>query len=63
MIVRDLVLLDYNLPFVIDGVEYEDNHNIPQDILLSVVDGFELKDSKEHRGLYKLYLQITPRKK
>lgn len=63
MIVRDLVLLDYNLPFVIDGIEYEDNHNIPNDILLSVVDGFELKDSPEHKGSYKLYLKILPRKK
>ena len=63
MIVRDLVLLDYNLPFIIDGIEYEDNHNIPNDILLSVVDEFELKDSPEHKGLYKLYLKILPRKK
>lgn len=62
MIVRDLVLLDYNLPFIIDGVEYEDNRKIPQDILLSVVDGFELKDTPENKGSYKLYLKILPRK-
>ena len=58
MIVRDLVDLDYNLPFVIDGVEYQDNKSIPRDILLTPIDRFDLKDSTENRGSYKVYLSL-----
>lgn len=59
MIVKDLVDLDYNLPFVIDGVEYADNKLIEPDILLTPIDRFDLLEDPNDKGNYKVHLTLA----
>ena len=57
MIVKDLIELRYDMPFVIDGVEYDEPFGIPKDIQLSLVEKIDVRqDSKD--GFYKAYIDI-----
>lgn len=56
MIVKDLVDLNYNIPFVINDVEYKDPKNdIPWSTLISPVINF---DAREDDGIYKVFISI-----
>ena len=56
MIVKDLVDLNYDIPFVINGVEYKDPKNdIPWTMLLCLVNNF---DAREDDGVYKVFISL-----
>lgn len=56
MIVKDLVDLNYDIPFVINGVEYKDLKNdIPWTMLLCPVENF---DAREDDGVYKAFISL-----
>lgn len=56
MIVKDLVDLNYDIPFVINGIEYKDPKNdIPWTTLLRLVNNF---DAREDDGVYKVFIDI-----
>lgn len=57
MTVKDLVDLQYDIPFVINGVEYKDPKNdIPWTMLLCPVIDF---DAREDDGVYKVFISIN----
>lgn len=56
MIVKDLIELRYDMPFVIDGVEYEEVFGIPKDIQLSLVDKIDVRQDED--GVYKAFIDI-----
>ncbi len=57
MTVKDLVDLQYDIPFVINGIEYKDPKNdIPWTMLLCPVIDF---DAREDDGVYKVFISIN----
>ena len=57
MIVKDLIELRYDMPFVIDGVEYDELFGIPKDIQLSLVEKIDVRQDPND-GFYKAYIDI-----
>lgn len=56
MTVKDLIDLQYDIPFVINGVEYKDPKNdIPWTMLLCPINNF---DAREDNGIYKAFIDI-----
>lgn len=56
MIVKDLIELRYDMPFVIDGVEYEEPLGMPKDIQLSLVNKIDVHQDTD--GVYKAFIDI-----
>lgn len=56
MIVKDLIELRYDMPFVIDGVEYEEPLGMPKDIQLSLVSKIDVRMDDD--GVYKAFIDI-----
>ena len=57
MVVKDLIDLQYDIPFIIDGVEYKDPKNdIPWTMLLCPVNNFDAREDTD--GIYKAYIEI-----
>ena len=56
MIVKDLIELRYDMPFVVDGVEYEEPIVIPKDIQLSLVSKIDVRMDDD--GIYKAFIDI-----
>ncbi|MBP5596203.1 MAG: hypothetical protein J6Y02_12530 [Pseudobutyrivibrio sp.] len=57
MTVKDLIDLQYDIPFVINGIEYKDPKNdIPWTMLLCPVIDF---DAREDDGVYKVFISIN----
>lgn len=57
MIVKDLIDLRYNMPFIIDGVEYDDILGMPRDIQLSLIDKIDVRQDPKD-GIYKAFIDI-----
>lgn len=55
MIVKDLVDLHYDMPFVIDGQEYN-QHDISREVQLLVVDKIDVRMDKDL--VYKAFIDI-----
>ena len=56
MIVKDLIELRYDMPFVVDGVEYEEPIAIPKYIQLSLVSKIDVR--LDDYGVYKAFIDI-----
>lgn len=56
MIVKDLIELRYDMPFVIKGVEYTEVFGIPKDIQLSLVAKIDVRQDTD--GVYKAFIDI-----
>lgn len=56
MIVKDLIELRYDMPFVIEGVEYDEVFGIPKHILLSLVEKIDVRQDTD--GIYKAFIDI-----
>ena len=56
--VRDLVKLNYDIPFVIDGIEYKDPKNdIPWTTLIGLVENLDAREDTD--GIYKVFITIA----
>jgi len=55
MIVKDLVDLRYDTPFVIKGIEYGPK-DIPRPVQLMVVDKVDVRMDKD--GIYKSFIEV-----
>lgn len=56
MIVKDLIELRYDMPFVIEGVEYTELFGMPKNIQLSLVSKIDVHQDKD--GIYKAFIDI-----
>jgi len=56
MIVKDLIDLRYDIPFVVDGVEYKEPLDIPKDIQLSLINKIDVRMDDD--GVYKAFIDI-----
>ena len=56
MIVKDLIELRYDMPFVIEGVEYDEVFGIPKHIQLSLVEKIDVHQDTD--GIYKAFIDI-----
>jgi hypothetical protein len=58
MTVKDLIGLQYNIPFVINGIEYKDPKNdIPWTTFLDTVENLDAREDTD--GIYKVFITIA----
>lgn len=57
MIVKDLLDLHYNIPFVIDGISYDDILGMPKMVQDSIIDKIDVRQDPTD-GFYKAFIDI-----